>query len=179
MNDSQSASLHPALELARYGKKHDGDRFVGFWLGLVVESRQYALRSDARPMRRILDRFFSGREVVAALAAVGPAALYEQLLDAATVYHTSCITDPQYSSTMWRTNRMDPEQLRGKMARDTANTLGLLADSGALVGLARPLPTLLTDGLLNALAPHGADELGRAVARNPSAVRALEVAAEG
>ena len=178
MDDRQPESLHPAVELARYGKKHDGDRFVGFWLALVIEGRQYGLRSDTRQTRRVIDRFFSGREVAAALEAVGVETLYEQLRDAARVYYDSCLVDPQYSSTLWRTNRIEPEKLRGKMARDTAHTLGLLADSGALVGLARPLPTLLTDGLMRSLAPYGAEELARAVAQNPSAVRAMEVAAQ-
>lgn len=178
MNGSESAPLDPHLELARYGRKHDGDRFVGFWLALVIEGKQYGLRSDARQTRRIMDRFFSGREVRAALEAVGVDALHEQLRDAATVYYNSCLTDPHYSSTLWRTNRIEPEKLRNKMARDTATTLALLADSNGLVGVARTLPVLLTDGLLRALAPHGAEELGRAVAQNPSAVRAMEVAGE-
>lgn len=179
MGDAESASLDPALELARYGKKHDGDRFVGFWLALVIEGRQYGLRSDTRQTRRIVDRFFSGREVAAALSTAGAPALHEQLRDAAAIYYNSCLVDPQYSSTLWRTNRIEPEKLRGKMARDTAHTLGILADSGALVGVAQPLPALLTDGFLRSLAPHGAEDLARAVAQNPSAVRAMEVAGQG
>ncbi len=179
MDDNEPASLDPALELARYGKKHDGDRFVGFWLALVIEGRQYGLRSDTRATRRIVQRFFSGRDVAAALDTAGALAVHEQLRDAASVYYNSCLIDPQYSSTLWRTNRIEPERLRGKMARDTANTLGLLADSGVLVGGAKQLPTLLTDGLLRSLAPHGAEELSRAVAQNASAVRAMEVAGEG
>lgn len=178
MSPEQAPSLHPDMEIARYGKRHDGDRFVGFWLALVIEGRQYGLRSDTRQTRRIVDRFFKGREVVAALDAVGSDALYEQLRDAARVYYASCLTDPHYSSTLWRTNRIEPERLRQKMARDTANTLGLLSDSRVLVGLARPLPVLLTDGLLRSLAPHGAEELGRAVSQNPSAVHAMELAAQ-
>ena len=170
--------MHPVLELARYGKKHDGDRFVGFWLALVIEGRQYGLRSDTRQTRRIVERFFKGREVAAALQTAGLETLYEQLRDAARVYYASCLTDPHYSSTLWRTNRIEPERLRGKMAQDTAHTLALLADSGALTGVAQSLPALLTDGYLRSLAPHGAEELGRAVAQNPSAVRALEWAAE-
>ncbi|MGO1384481.1 MAG: DUF6553 family protein [Arachnia sp.] len=178
MDDGQSPALHPALALARYGKKHDGDRFVGFWLALVIEGRQYGLRADTRQTQRIVKRFFAGRDVVAAVGLIGADALHEQLRDAAEVYYDSCLSDPQYSSTLWRTNRLEPEKLRGKMARDTAKTLGLLGDSGALAGLARPLPTLLTDGLLGSLAPHGAEELARAVAQNPSAVRAMEWATQ-
>lgn len=178
MAEGQQAPLNPALEIARYGKKHDGDRFVGFWLALMIEGRQYGLRSDTRQTWRVVERFFKGREVSAAVQTAGRESLYEQLRDAAKVYYDSCLTDPQYSSTLWRNNRIEPEKLRGKMARDTAHTLGLLADSGALAGMAQRLPSLLTDGFLRSLAPHGTEELGRAVAQNPSAVRALEWAAQ-
>lgn len=179
MTDEAPRAMHPALELARYGKKHNGDRFVGFWLALVIEGRQYGLRSDVRQTRRIVEKFFLGKDVKAALGSAGQDALFEELRDAARVYYGSCLVDPQYSSTLWRTNRIEPEKLRNKMARDTAVTLAVLADSGVLKGIARTLPVLLTDGLLRTLAPHGADELGRAVARSGSAVRAMEVAEQG
>lgn len=175
MDDSQPR-LDPALETARYGKLRGGDRFVGFWLTLVMEARQQRLRPGERQVRRVLDRFWSGRDVRAALAAVGGSALNDQLRDAARIYFTTCLTDPQYASTMWRTKRIEPEKLQKKMAHDTASTLALLADSGGLVGEAVQLPALLTEGFLNALAPHGAEELAEAVAENPSAVRAMEIA---
>ncbi len=167
--------LHPDLDRARYGKKHDGDRFVGFWLALVTHARQSG-RGDARQARRILDRFWAGGEVRQALESVGLLAVHEQLRDAAARYYSTCLTDPQYSSTLWRTNRIEPEKLRAKMAKETAATLALLADSHGLTGMSQRLPILLTDGLLRALAPHGAEELGRAVAGDPSAVHALAVA---
>ncbi len=113
----------------------------------------------------------------AATASAGQEAVNEQLRDGAQVYFASCLTDPQYSNTLWRTNRIEPVKLRSKMARDTANTLALLADSGVLEGVARQLPSLLTEGFLGALAPAGAEELGAAVSANPSAVRAMELAA--
>ncbi len=178
MTDAQPPALHPDLDRARYGKNHDGDRFVGFWLQLVTQARQHHGRSDTRQARRIMDRFWTRPDIRRALESVGLPAVKEQLLDAAAVYHGTCLTDPQYSSTMWRTNRIEPEKLRAKMARETADTLALMADSQGLSGMSRQLPTLLTDGLLQALAPHGAEELSRAVAANPSAVRALEVAAD-
>lgn len=176
MNDDPTSNLHPGLEVARYGKSHDGDRFVGFWLALVMEARQGRMRSVDRQARRILTRFWSGHDVQTARAAAGAQAINDQLRDAAQIYFMSCLTDPQYSSTMWRTSRIEPEKLWTKMARDAADTLAMLADSGGLVGDAAQLPTLLTDGFLEALAPHGAGELGDAVAGNPSAVRALEIA---
>lgn len=175
MSDDPNPRLHPDLEAARYGPKRDGDRFVGLWLNLAIEARHERLRPVSVRTRRLLERFWSGREVQAALAAVGTRAFNEQLRDAAEVYFTSCLTDPQYSSTMWRMNRIEPDKLRDRMARDTANMMALLADSGALTGEASQLPALLTDGLLRVLAPHGAEELAAAVARNPSAVRAMEM----
>ena len=69
---------------------------------------------------------------------------------------------------------MEPEKLREKMARDAANTMALMADAGVVVGAARSLPALLADGFLRAVAPHGAAELGAAVAGKPSALRAME-----
>lgn len=170
--------LHPDLDRARYGKNHDGDRFVGFWLELVTQARQHHGRADARLARRILDRFWARAEVRQAVESVGQQGVHEQLLDAAAVYYTTCLTDPQYSSTMWRTNRIEPQKLRAKMAKETAGTLALLADSQGLSGMSQALPTLLTDGLLQALAPYGAEELAKAVAADPSAVRALEVAGD-
>ncbi len=178
MSDDPTPMLDPHLEVARYGKKHDGDRFVGFWLALVIEGRQYRLRPDIRQTRRVIERFFSGREIQAAVASAGEEAVNDQLRDAAAVYFDSCLTDPQYANTMWRMNRIEPEKLRDKMARDAANALALMADAGVLEGAARRLPALLTDGFLRAVAPHGADELGAAVAGNPSARRAMEAAGE-
>ncbi len=174
-DDASAPVLHPDLDVARYGAKHDGDRFVGFWLALLIQARHGGVQPAAVRTRRILDRFWSGRELRIALEAVGDAVVNDHLRDAAAVYFTSCLTDPQYSSTMWRMNRIEPEKLRDKMALEAANTLALLADSAALGGWAGRLPTLLTDGFLEALAPQGAKELAEAVARNPSAQRAMEL----
>ncbi len=176
MTEAQPPALHPDLERARYGKNHDGDRFVGFWLELITQARQYRGRADARQARRTLERFWARPEVRRAVESVGVSAVHEQLLDAAAVYYSTCLTDPQYSSTLWRTNRIEPQKLRMKMAKETAGTLALMADSEGLTGTSQILPTLLTDGLLQTLAPYGAEELGRAVAGDPSAVRALEAA---
>ena len=173
MNDASMPALHPSLELVRYGKKHDGDRFVGFWLLLATQARRLLGRPDARQTRRSVEQFFASREMKRAIESAGLVAVHEQLLDAAAVYFGTCLTDSQYSTTMWRTNRLEPEKLRGKMAKDTADILGLLEDSGALHGAAQQLPAILTDALLRSLAPHGAEELSRAVAGNPSAARAL------
>ncbi|RMB58158.1 hypothetical protein EAX62_13145 [Tessaracoccus antarcticus] len=174
-DDDPTPVLHPDLDAARYGAKHDGDRFVGFWLSLVMEGRQYRLRPNARQTRRIMDRFYAGKDVVKAFDTVGQDAVNEQLRLAASVYFTSCLTDPQYANTLWRMNRIEPEKLRDKMARDTVNTLAMLGGSGGLVGRAVRLPALLTDGLLDSLAPKGAEELARALEGNPAAMRAMEI----
>ncbi|MGV8846985.1 DUF6553 family protein [Tessaracoccus sp.] len=177
MTEEAAPDLHPGVRVARYGKNNDGDRFVGFWLALLIEARHAGMQPATVRTRRILDRFWSGKDVQSALQAVGDDVMNDHLRDAAHVYFTSCLTDPQYSSTMWRMNRIDPEKLRDKMARETANTLALLADSAALQGWAGRLPALLTDGFLEALAPQGAKELAEAVASNPSAQRAMELTA--
>lgn len=170
--------MHPDLVMARFGRKRDGDRFVGFWLALVMEGRQYGLRANARQTRRIVDQFFAGNELQAAVEAVGQRAVNDQLRQAASVYYNSCLTDPQYANTMWRVNRLEPEKLREKMARDTVETLAMLAESGGLQGAASQLPALLTEGFLDTLAPQGAEELSRAIAKNPSALRAMEMGKE-
>ena len=177
MDDETTPIPDAALERARYGKKHDGDRFVGFWLALVMEGRQYGVRPNFRQTRKVVEHFLMGRDMQAATASAGQEAVNDQLRDGARVYFASCLTDPQYSNTLWRTNRIEPVKLRSKMARDAANTLALLADSDVLVAVAAQLPTLLTEGFLGALAPAGAEELSAAVAANPSAVRAMELAA--
>lgn len=174
--DEEQPPLEPELERARYTAMRQGDRFVGLWLALVMEARQRRSRSVARQARRILERFWAGRDVQIALHTVGIESFNNQLRDAAHAYFMTCLDDRQYSSTMWRTSRVEPEKLREKMARDTANTLALLADSGGLVGVATHLPALLTDGFLKAVSPQGAEELAEAVARIPAAVRALEIA---
>ena len=178
MSEEPTPSLHPDLEAARYGRNHAGDHFVGFWLELMIEARHGRLRPVAVRTRRLLDRFWAQPAVSTALATVGDSAFNDQLSDAAAIYFTSCLTDPQYSSTMWRMNRIEPEKLRNKMATETANTLALLADSGGLVGPGARLPDLLTDGFLKALAPNGATELAEAVAQNPAAMRAMELSQE-
>lgn len=177
-DDDSTPILHPDLEVARFGPQHDGDRFVGFWLALVMEGRQHRLRSNVRQTRRILDRFFATQEVQAAMQSAGEDAVNDQLRQAAAVYFTSCLTDLQYSNTLWRMNRLEPEKLRDKMAGDAADVLAALAGSGGLKGGAVRLPSLLTDGLLDALAPDGAEELGKAIAKNPWAMRAMEIAEE-
>ena len=176
MTDRQP--LHPDLETARYGPKGDGDRFVGLWLALVMQGRQRGSISTARQTRRILDRFYAGREVRAAVASLGQPVVDDQLRQAAAVYFHSCLVDPQYSNTLWRMNRIEPTKLRVRMAGDTADTLAIMAASGGLTGAARRLPALLIDGFLDTLAPEGAEELSRAIARNELARRAMELSAD-
>lgn len=170
---SNDSPMDNVLVRARYGTTEDGDRFVGFWLALALWARQYRGRSDALACRRTIEQFWKDPDVRAAVESVGMSAVHAELLDAAVVYFGTCLTDSQYSSTMWRTNRLEPEKLRAKMVRDTVDILAVLEDSGAVRGSARGLPSILTDALLRTLAPHGAQELSGAVAGNASAARAL------
>ena len=170
---SDESSPADVLMRARYGANNDGDRFVGFWLALSTRAGQNTGRSDAQACRRTIEQFWKARDVRAAVESAGLSGVNAELLDAAVVYFGTCLTDSQYSSTMWRTKRLEPEKLRSKMAKDTVDILALLEDSGVLRESTQGLPAILTDALLKTLAPHGAEALSRAVAENPSAARAL------
>lgn len=165
------AEPRTALERARFGRKlGTGDRFVGLWLALSVEGRNYPLNRDARSTRRILKRFF-GKEAKAALDEAGLEAVHEELRDAAQLFWGTCLTDPQYSSTLFGMKRLDDAQLKGKIADEYAITAQVMVDSRALTGPAEAMPALLLDGLLLAL-PGLEDSIASAVVKRP-AVAAL------
>lgn len=159
--------LHPDLELARYGgARGKQDKFLGFWLHLVVDSRQH---SDPRSLAKIVKRFFEGREVAAAVASAGAPAVQAELTDAARLFFESSLNDSQYSSSLFGLKRLTPDAVRAKAAGDAARLVALLARSGTLDGPAEPLPRLFVDGYLAAMAPHGAHELREAVEHHPAA----------
>ena len=108
-----------------------------------------------------------GREVTAAREALGQRVIDDQLRDAAAVYFQTCLTDPQYSSVVWGMNRLQPEQLRAKAAKDAATTLEAVVGSRAS-GPAEALPGLLIDGFLEVFGEPGRDALRDAVAKKPS-----------
>lgn len=149
-----------ALERARFGRRlGTGDRFVGFWLELAVAGRNASLGGDRRNVARTIRAFFKGTR--AAVDEAGVDALHAELRDAAQLYWGSCLTDPQYSSTLFGLKRLDDAELRGKIALEYAQAARLMVDSGALLGPAADLPGLYLDGLL--LAAPGLQDQVRAV----------------
>lgn len=162
-DDDARDPLDPLMRLARHGKRDDGDRFLAFWLSLMVDARQHRLTPSLTRMRRTIEAFYAGRDVKAATAALGRRALDEQLRDAAAVYFQTCLTDPQYSSVVWGMNRLQPEQLRAKAAKDAATTLDAVVGSGA-TGPAEALPALLVDGFVEVFGEPGREALRDAVA---------------
>lgn len=167
MSDDARAQLDPVLRRARFGKRDDGDRFVGLWLALVVAARQQRLTPSLAGARRTIEDFFRGREVQAAVEVAGPDALQEQLRDAAAIYFQSCITDPNYSSVIWGMNRLQPDQLRAKAAKDAAATLAAIVESRA-AGPAEALPGLLVLGFVDVFGEPGRAALRVAAARHHS-----------
>ncbi|AQP45609.1 DUF6553 family protein [Tessaracoccus flavus] len=148
-----SESPHPALRLARHGKNDDGDRFVGLWVEVMVAGRQ---GSDAR---RVVKHFFRG-DVAAALDSAGPGAFAVELRDAARIYVASCLTDPQYTSTMFGMKRLADDDVRAKIANETARALSALGVGQEPSG-AELLPVALVGGYRDALGP-GSEEALRA-----------------
>jgi len=166
-DDDARSTLHPAVRLARYGKHDDGDRFLGFWLSLMIDARQHRLTPSLTRMRRAIEGFYGGREVTAAREALGQRVIDDQLRDAAAVYFQTCLTDPQYSSVVWGMNRLQPDQLRAKAAKDAAATLEAVVGSRAS-GPAETLPGLFVDGFLEVFGEPGRAALRDAVAKKPS-----------
>ena len=119
--------MHPALALARFGKRRTADLFVGFWLALLVEAQQ--LRPNVRGAARHAEKFLTGRDVRAAVDEAGT---------------------------------------------DVAKAAALILDAG----LDERLIGLLVHGYLEAVAPHGANELREAAQRHPKAQARLESALE-
>lgn len=168
MSDDTRAPLDPVLHRARYGPRDDGDRFVGFWLNLVVDGRQQRLTPSLTRVRRAIEQFFAGREVRSAREALGDDAVNAQLRDAATVYFQTCLTDPNYSAGVWGMNRLQPEQLRVKTAKDAAGTLTAIVESRGATGPAASLPSLLVDGFVQVFGDPGRAALRDAVATKPA-----------
>lgn len=134
--------LHPALRRARYGSEGDADRFIGFWLALIMDARQ----PGHSRIRRTVRDFFAAKELQAALAEAGQQAVDDELTDAATIYWTTCRTDPQYSSKMLGYGRLQPQAIEKKASRELANTVHAMTISKAMTGPAESLGSLLQAG---------------------------------
>lgn len=166
-------SVHPALQLARRGRKGDLDTFLGFWLGILADGRQARFESSRRRTRRTVDVFLSGRDVVAARELVGEDLLVAELLDAARVYFQTCRTDTSYSTTMWRTKRLTDEELVAKAAKEAVGGIGVLLESG-LEGLGAKLPRLLAAGFVDEMGEGAEAALRRALEANPTTARNVD-----
>lgn len=162
--------MHPALALARYGKRRNADAFLGFWLGIIVEAQQ--MRPNLRTVRKHAEKFLAGRDVRTALEEAGRASIDGELRDAARIYFASGLEDSSYTSTMMRMRRLSGQQVREKAALEVVRTTAVILEAG----LDQQLIGLLVDGYLAALAPHGPRELREAMARHPQAQGPLEAA---
>lgn len=166
------ADMHPALALARYGKRRKADLFLGFWLGIIVEAQQAS--PNLRLVRRHVDKFFRGADVQAALTEAGQGAVDAELTDAARVYYASGLEDQSYTSTMMRMRRLTAAQVREKAGLEVARLTEVVLGGG----LDERLIEMLVRGYLQALAPHGARELRAAFGRHPQARSKLEAVLE-
>lgn len=162
-----SQPLAPELERARYGANRKGDRFVAFWLALLVEGRQSKLRPDPRRVGRTIDHFLNDRDVVAATDALGRTAVDDQLADAAATYFQSCLTDPTYSTLVWGMSRLNADQLRGKAARDAVDTL-LMVEAGSDDATAERLARLMVAGYVEVFGEPGEAVLRAEAERRPA-----------
>lgn len=159
------------MELARRGPKGNIDRFLALWLNLLVDGKQAGLGTSVAQVRRAVDHFFGDKQLQAARAAAGDDALADELRNAAEVYFQTCLTDPQYSTTLFRTKRLEADQLEAKAAKDAATIIGALAEAKALDGFAARLPGLVAQGFTGAFGAEAEAALRVAVGRNAAASR--------
>lgn len=160
--------MHPALALARFGKRRNADLFLGFWLALIVEAQQ--MRPNLRTATRHVTKFLASRDVQTALTETGQESVDRELTDAARVYYASGLEDSSYTSTMMKMRRLSSAQVREKAALEVVRATALILEAG----LDPRLIELLVHGYLAALAPHGARELREAVQRYPHTQESLE-----
>ncbi len=149
-----------SVENARY---RGGDQFLGFWLRLVVDSRDGATPSGMRRVRSTVDGF--RRETLDASPSAEAEAYFAELLDAAERYFDTTLTDPAYATSMFGLKRLSTKQLHDKIAGQTAKVAGMLA------GLREDFPGRLAQvwlqGYSNAI-PRGHAALARALATFPA-----------
>ncbi|MBB1510308.1 DUF6553 family protein [Tessaracoccus sp. MC1756] len=156
--------MHPAVALARYGKRRTGDLFVGLWLGMIVEAQQ--MRPSLSNVKRQVEKFESGQDLRRAVEEAGGAAVDAELADAARVYFASALEDASYTSTLLKMRRLSGTQVRDKAAHEVLRTADLILEAR----LGERYVPLLVRGFLAGLAPHGARELREALADHPELV---------
>lgn len=163
-------SEHPSpMDVARRGPKGDVDRFLAFWLNMLVEGKQGG--SGTAQVRKAVEKFLTNPGLVAARDSLGEDALAEELRDAAETYFNTCRSDTGYTTTMFRTRKLEPEQITAKAARDAASMIAALARSGTLTGFAQRLPALCASGFLASFGDESEPALRLAVGKDPSAAQ--------
>lgn len=164
------ADQQAPMERARRGPKGNVDRFLAFWLNLLVEGK-HPHGGAAVQARKVIDRFFADRDLVAAREALGDASLADELRDAAETYFRTCLTDPGYSTTLWRTKRLEPEQVQAKAAKDAAAMISSVVQSNAMTGIGERLPALVAQGFTAVFGPESESALRLAVGKDPAAAQ--------
>ncbi len=154
------------LELARRGPKGNVDRFLAFWIDIITQGRQSHIEAVGGRVRKSVTKFV--RDVAPSAVAVGEDTVVAELQDAARIYFATCLTDSQYTSTLFGTKRLETDQVRRKAAADAAAALGALADAGTFDGLGQRLPGALARGFVDAM-PESEQSLRDAVAGHRSA----------
>lgn len=153
----------PELDRARYGSTPGkADHFLGFWLNLVIEGRGYVRASDARRVRKTIDKFVA--DTAAAHSDAGPDAYFGALREAARLYFGTTLTDPAYSSTLFGLKRISNDELRNKIASEAASTLQVIVEANAATETAQRLPGLWIEAYLEAM-PDAGDALRGAIAK--------------
>lgn len=163
------ASEHPVMERARRGPKGTVDSFLAFWLGILADGRQAKYEVSRTRTRRSVDKFLGSGDVQAARGELGDDALAAELRDAAELYFTTCLTDIAYTSTMFRTKRMESGQVIGKAAQEAAAAVGVLRESGGRDPFSSRLPRLLLEGWISAIGREHVAVLRGALLANRSA----------
>ena len=177
-HNAEMASMHPAMDLARRGPRGKVDKFLQLWLALLTDGRQARFEPGRRRTRRTIERFFADRHVRAAETEVGQEALAVELREAAALYFSTCLTDSNYSMTLFRTRKMDPERLLGKVAGEAASAVGVILESQPTGEMASRLPVLLVGGYLDEIGIDGAPALLAALRRVPAAEDSAEMLLE-
>lgn len=161
-----SEQPNPINEFRR-GPRGNVDRFLAFWLNMLVEGKQ--ARGGSGQIRKAVDKFFAEPGLVTAREAAGDATLAAELTDAARTYFDTCRSDTGYTTTMFRTRKLDPEQITAKAAADAAHMIAALARSGTLTGFAQRLPALVAHGFIASFGEDSEPTLRATVGKNATA----------
>lgn len=170
------ASEQPAMVLARRGRKGNVDNFLAFWLMLLTDGRQAKFEPSRRRTRKTVERFLAGRDVVEARELLGEDALAAELRDAAALYFNTCLTDSHYATSLFGTKKLQRADVLQKAAVEAAGAIGVLAESGALVGFARRLPELLVSGFVLEVGEDSRELLRAALLKNAGSAPLAELA---